>query len=151
MSYMSEIKIKHVIPPVDKDELKAFLISVDTKLIPKLSDRVDIDVYADKLSEFADLFYLFDREKMIANAAVYLNHGKNGYISSFAILPEYQGKGMGRKLFLAVNREARKRGITQIGLEVFETNKRAIRFYEKQGFQITGQKAQWFEMTCTIE
>jgi ribosomal protein S18 acetylase RimI-like enzyme len=55
-------------------------------------------------------------------------------VHDFAVLPAYRGKGIGRALLGAVEREARKRGCVKVTLEVQENNQRARRVYEAAGF-----------------
>ena len=147
---MSEIILKHVIPPSESQTIKEFLINIDDVVIPKLSERVELSQYADKLSGLADLFYLLDEQKVVANAAVYLNHEKICYISSFAVLPQYQKMGLGRRLFTAVREETEKRGMERIDLEVYESNEKAERFYRKMGFALVEKKEKWLKMTYII-
>lgn len=57
-----------------------------------------------------------------------------GEIVSIYLLPEYVGKGYGKKLFQAVIDELSKLGYHDIFLWVLEDNMRARVFYEKAGF-----------------
>src|ERR1700752_2882807 len=56
-------------------------------------------------------------------------------IYNIAIWPDRQGKGHGQKLFDGFVAVCRERLVTSIWLEVRESNDRAIRFYEKNGFK----------------
>jgi GNAT superfamily N-acetyltransferase len=53
------------------------------------------------------------------------------------IHPEHRGKGYGRALLAAVERESARRGATALGLNVFGPNAAARRLYETSGYQIT--------------
>jgi len=55
-------------------------------------------------------------------------------IHDLAILPEWRGKGIGRRLLLAVEVEARQRGCCKLTLEVRGDNRRARGLYESFGF-----------------
>lgn len=55
-------------------------------------------------------------------------------ISDFSVLPEYRGKGIGRRLLCAIEAKARTLGCCRITLEVQENNRRARRLYEAEGF-----------------
>jgi RimJ/RimL family protein N-acetyltransferase len=50
------------------------------------------------------------------------------------IAPEFRGEGLGRRLLDATMRAARESGLTRIELEVFSSNTKAIRLYERYGF-----------------
>nr|MBI1230905.1 GNAT family N-acetyltransferase [Cytophagales bacterium] len=56
------------------------------------------------------------------------------------ILPEAQGRGLGKRLFSWIYQESLKKGIYRICLNVNRNNFRALAFYEKSGFEITGQE-----------
>lgn len=55
-------------------------------------------------------------------------------IHDLAVLPEHRGRGIGRALLDAVQRNARQRGCSKVTLEVQENNTRARRVYEAAGF-----------------
>ena len=61
-----------------------------------------------------------------------------GEIISIYLLPEYCGKGYGKRLLQAAVDGLYKIGFTDIFLWVLEGNNRARQFYEKFGFIITG-------------
>ena len=50
------------------------------------------------------------------------------------LLPHVRGKGVGRQLAQRALDLARERGVERVELEVFATNTRAIRLYERLGF-----------------
>jgi len=55
-------------------------------------------------------------------------------IHDFMVLPELRGRGVGRRLLEAVEREARRRGCCKLTLEVMDHNRRALRTYHSFGF-----------------
>jgi ribosomal protein S18 acetylase RimI-like enzyme len=55
-------------------------------------------------------------------------------ISDLAVLSEYRGMGIGRRLLAAVERKAREVGCCKVTLEVQENNAKARRIYERSGF-----------------
>jgi ribosomal protein S18 acetylase RimI-like enzyme len=57
-----------------------------------------------------------------------------GYINLFYLIPEYRGKGYGSKLIAYTEHFFQENNIIEYQLRVSTTNKRAIRFYKKQGF-----------------
>ncbi len=56
------------------------------------------------------------------------------YISSIYVLPEYQGYGIGRKLFSFAEKEAVKNNYDRIWLGVMTENIKAVEWYRKIGF-----------------
>lgn len=55
-------------------------------------------------------------------------------ISDFYIDPEFRGRGLGRTLLAAIEREARDKGCCKLTLEVQENNSRARSIYGRFGF-----------------
>ena len=55
-------------------------------------------------------------------------------IHDLAVLPDYRGRGVGKRLLAAVEEAARARRCCKLTLEVFETNERARRTYASAGF-----------------
>lgn len=55
-------------------------------------------------------------------------------VHDFAVLPEFQGQGVGRRLLDEVERRARERGCCKLTLEVHESNEGAKRLYRDVGF-----------------
>ena len=57
------------------------------------------------------------------------------YISHLAVLPAYQGQGLGRRLLVHAESRARAAGLEQCSLTVEIGNERAYRLYEKVGYR----------------
>lgn len=51
------------------------------------------------------------------------------------VLPAYRGQGIGRQLLSACLAKAKASGITRVELEARADNERAIKLYERMGFQ----------------
>lgn len=60
-----------------------------------------------------------------------------GEIISIYLLPEYMGKGYGKKLIYTVIHELKLLGYHDIFLWVLEENERARKFYERVGFHLS--------------
>ena len=59
------------------------------------------------------------------------------FISHIAVLPAYQGQGLGTHLLSEVERMARERGFGKISLTVDRENLRALALYRRTGFAVT--------------
>ncbi len=66
---------------------------------------------------------------------------ENVWLAWFAVDPDWQGKGLGRELLVAVERIAAARGFRKLLVETYEHPDfdKARRFYERNGFQHAGQ------------
>ncbi len=72
--------------------------------------------------------------------ATRVDHPATYYLSNLAVSPEYQRKGFGKTLLAFMESEARKEDCRWIALDVEKENVFAIRFYERLGYRITGEK-----------
>jgi RimJ/RimL family protein N-acetyltransferase len=70
----------------------------------------------------------------IENARHYLQHPRHAYLGFMYVLPEYRGKGVNQKVIAALHRWSHSQGMTELRLDVYSDNHRAIRAYEKAGF-----------------
>jgi ribosomal protein S18 acetylase RimI-like enzyme len=62
----------------------------------------------------------------------------NGWVENLWVLPEYIGKGVGKKLFLDALQRCRQRGYKCLQLEA---DPNAVGFYEKMGMKKIGERA----------
>lgn len=62
-----------------------------------------------------------------------------GEVVSIYLLPDFMGKGYGKRLFEEVLRELEEMGFRDIFLWVLEENTKAREFYERQGFVPNGK------------
>lgn len=70
-----------------------------------------------------------------------------GYIGE----KHFWGRGLGGPMLAAVEAEARKLGLAELVLRVAADNVRAMRAYEKFGFQVAGEQAGILTMCKTLE
>jgi GrpB-like predicted nucleotidyltransferase (UPF0157 family)/GNAT superfamily N-acetyltransferase len=62
--------------------------------------------------------------------------GKVGYVNLYYLRPEYRGRGYGKLLHEYVEMFFRPFDVQRLELRVSQSNARAIRFYEKLGFEV---------------
>lgn len=60
---------------------------------------------------------------------------RTGHVGQISVLPEYQGRGVGRALIEAVSRDLSSQGFVHLSLAVTATNKRAAVLYGSCGFR----------------
>lgn len=61
------------------------------------------------------------------------------YICGVALFPEYRGQGIGTRLMLLAERDARERNLPRMSLIVFERNQGALHLYERLGYVETAR------------
>lgn len=104
-------------------------------------DAEEAQVYNDRMEKdgFQKEFYMIEAEsKAVGKIRIHQN-GKRSEIYGFAVLPEFQGKGYGRKaLQEAVRRETAKG--QHVFLEVQTENEKALSLYTSIGFMKESQQ-----------
>jgi len=69
-------------------------------------------------------------------ARLFLHRGENRlYLAALYLLPEFQGRGIGRRLVEATERYAVERHLEEVWVGVMVLNRRALGFYRKGGFR----------------
>jgi ribosomal protein S18 acetylase RimI-like enzyme len=71
---------------------------------------------------------------------VYLKKKEDAlYLGMLTVSPELQAKGMGKQLLAAAETHAKQKGCTKITMTVISVRHELITWYERQGYQSTGQ------------
>lgn len=68
------------------------------------------------------------------------------HVRGMAVRPSWQGRGVAEKLLETVESELAERGCRRISLDTTEPLKRAVAFYEKNGFRSSGKITDFFGM-----
>jgi ribosomal protein S18 acetylase RimI-like enzyme len=69
-----------------------------------------------------------------------------GHIRGMAVLPEWQGRSVAEKLLHQAEAELSRENCSRITLDTTEPLERAMKFYERNGFQRSGQIGDFFGM-----
>lgn len=70
----------------------------------------------------------------------------HGHLRGMAVVPEWQGRGVADRLLQAAESELRAKGCTRVTLDTTDPLQRAMRFYERAGFQRTGRIRDFYGM-----
>ncbi len=125
-------------------DIKHIMNSLDTfqACFPDLKKRVeDLAEYCQKLSEYATVLLMFEKDELIGFCAYYANdvETKTGYISLIGILPAFRNAGYGSRLLLHCIEKMSSAGMLRVKLEVDLTNTAAQSYYKKNGFKYSGK------------
>jgi len=85
------------------------------------------------------VFSMYKNGKIIGECMVFEKES-TGYIEMFYILPEMRGTGAAGVLMNNAFNFLSECGYMQVSLNVWQRNARSIKFYEKCGFLLTGEK-----------
>jgi ribosomal protein S18 acetylase RimI-like enzyme len=107
----------HWIPPYPKSKIR------------KDCERyVVIIVYDEEINDYTSTFQM------------YMDDRRNLFVRKIATAPEYEGRGIGRKNMRYMERYAQEQGCNKVCLDVYIKSKRAIGFYQHNGFCIVGMR-----------
>lgn len=123
------------------DEICRVIYAFEKVFNPPLSERIsDLDLYAEKLRRNAIVYVAKDVE-VFGLVAFYANDGSTriAYLTQIAVQPNAQTRKIGKTLLDLCIEVSKSKGMTEIRLEVHNHNCRAIRFYERNGFEFLGQ------------
>ncbi|SHF75631.1 Ribosomal protein S18 acetylase RimI [Pedobacter caeni] len=130
----------------DMDKLLAFeqgVINAERPFDPTLKDG-DITYYdIDKMISSPEIELLVAElggevvgsgYARIEKSKPYLRHPQYAYLGFMYVDPKYRGMGLNQKIIERLSEWSASKGITELRLEVYQTNEPAIRAYEKAGF-----------------
>lgn len=119
-------------------------ISQHFETIPPVSMATTQAMWSYIQSGIVTLWGIFDGDVLIGGAGFYAQPQgtRLSHVATFFLymIPEYWGKGIGRATIQFLEEEVRKRGYLKMECMVADTNPRAIRLYEKEGYEQEGRK-----------
>ena len=117
-------------------DIQVFLREVNADFPVPLSEKVDLDIYAEKLLQKATLCCEVENEAIVAMVAGYTDNISNGlaYIALVATLKSYRGKGLARKLVNEFLECCKQKSIKAVHLYTHHKNLAALRLYADLGF-----------------
>lgn len=91
---------------------------------------------ADEFEDISLHFLALDKDGTpVGTGRLQINSPQEGQLRSMAVLSHYQGKGIGAKILMEIERIAIERGLQMIVLDAREN---AVPFYLKNGYAVTG-------------
>ena len=99
-----------------------------------------------RLSEMSVVVAANMSGEVVGTIAYKVLEGGEGHLRGMAVQPAWHGTGLSNSLLLTAENALRKAGCKLITLDTTEPLNRAIRFYEKNGYQPTGRIGCFFGM-----
>jgi GNAT superfamily N-acetyltransferase len=84
--------------------------------------------------------------RIVGTLAGSLTSPREGHLRGMAVLPARQGQGVATALLQRVLAELASRGCRRVTLDTTRPLRRAVRFYEKNGFRRSGRTSDCFGM-----
>ncbi len=88
-----------------------------------------------KMKVNPELFLVGLKDDKIAATVMGGYEGHRGWVNYLAVLPEFRGRGYGAMMMDEIERLLLERGCPKVQLQVRETNKEVIKFYERLGYK----------------
>lgn len=79
-----------------------------------------------------------EHEGRVVGFAIAYRYRRLAYIDSIAVKPECRSLGVGSRLLAALEGELKREGAEVVALSVKDSNKRALDFYLRNGYQLKG-------------
>lgn len=108
------------------------------------TDPWSVSMLEDELTTILSKSYVVEIDRRVAgylNARIVLEECN---IINLAVHSAHQRKGIATALFNEITEYARSLNAIVLNLEVRESNKKAIAFYEKMGMKVTGRRMQYY-------
>jgi ribosomal protein S18 acetylase RimI-like enzyme len=124
----------------DLPSIVSFFKLVDTDFVPPLSKRGgDIEKFTKSLFEHGEKFLLLEKKKRIIGILSFSESQKKdacAHISYLVIHPSYRDKCLGRNLLNECFNILIGDKASNVLLETWSTNKKALDLYKKEGFEL---------------
>lgn len=137
---MNEFKIRPMTP---QDIDSVLLVEQQSFSQPWSRRAFEAEMEDNSLARY---LVLEDAEKIIGYAGLWLILDE-AHITNIAVLPAYQGQGLGERLMTSLINCAKNQGATSMTLEVRVSNAVARSLYTKLGFEIRGRRRQYYSET----
>jgi Predicted acetyltransferase len=99
-------------------------------------EEADLDALARQLAWDSELVLVAEVDGQVVGVIVGTIDGNRAYFYRLAVHPDYQRRGIGRRLVQALEERFREKGVTQIVIMVKQDNEQAIPFYESLGYEV---------------
>jgi GNAT superfamily N-acetyltransferase len=99
-----------------------------------------------RLADMTLFVAVTDRDDVVGTIGCQVVSGEEGHLRGMAVRPDSLGDGTARLLLQAAEVELREKGCSRISLDTTAPLRRAIRFYERNGFRPTGTVRDFFGM-----
>ena len=130
------MNIEYKIGVGSQNEIYLHLLDCDKFFIPKLSEKVNISEYSEKIFNKAINFEAWDNERLIGLVSMYINEEDTsfGYITNVSIINEYKNRGIASNLLKKCIKYSKDINLNWISLKVDTKNVSAVNLYNKFNF-----------------
>lgn len=119
-----------------------FLEEMDAHFEPPMQERVSLRDYVTKIKEHGNMLGVLNSDKnLIAVIAFYANdkNMRTAYVTYLAVHPDVWGQSLGKLLVAKALAQAAIQGMSACKIRTWKNNRKAIKFYQRAGFEIIDQ------------
>jgi len=122
-----------------------------TNKYPEINRDTDLDYILEKYKDRGRFWLALKGKELIGTVAIEEKDNNIAKLKRMFVLPEFQGTGIGQKLFDTALNFTKNNGYKTLRLNTDKIMNRAHRFYEKNGFQKIGEddKRLFYELDLT--
>jgi ribosomal protein S18 acetylase RimI-like enzyme len=102
--------------------------------------RADETAVLQTMQTAGSVFLVFEQDHLLQGCVNLQQHGPKLYLGMFAVNPDLQGSGIGKKLLQAGDIHAREQGCTSIYMKVISIRTELIDWYQRHGYLDTGER-----------
>lgn len=135
-----------------KREVVDFLKLVDREFAVPLTQKVNLDIYVEKLFKTGYIFAIIVNRKIEGIICGYANdmENKTAFESAFVVTPSLRGSGAAVELYKRQLQHCKKKGMKELKFTTNRKNVAAIRFYQKVGAQIVEEQCTDAEIAYSV-
>lgn len=147
---MKIIKIENSNNNLEKCVIE-FLKKIDSLFKIPLSRKINLEEYSKKIIRNADVFLALDNESIVGIVVGYNNDKefKISNMSILAVLNEYQGKGVARRLVNNFLDLAKNKKMEKVKLSTVDA--RALKLYESLNFKIVREENEVYYLELKLK
>lgn len=138
--------INYLVREVHTDDIKG-LLDVERKVYAGEVPWTKSAFLSELISPLKHLYLCVEHQSLLIGFIGCRITANDGHVTNFAVLPEYQSKGVGSFLLGEVEEFARKNGCDVMSLEVRLSNRDAQRLYRKFGYVSRAIKTEYYNET----
>ena len=118
-----------------REKILNFLKKIDNDLPIPISQKTDLESYAQKLNDKALKLTFCENDEIVSMSAGYINmETRMAFISIVATLPQYRMMGLGQKVVKTFIEKSKADNMNGVHLYTHSTNEKAIKLYKNLGF-----------------
>lgn len=111
-----------------------------------LDTVLTMETLRERLEKMSVFVAVNSAKKVVGTIACNVLRSGEGHLRGMAVLPSMRGNGVAAELLRQAEAELRSRGCARVTLDTTEPLERAMRFYEKNGYQRSGRVSDFFGM-----